>query len=110
MSKYKLGTISIDSDGTYWVDWVGEHDGGFGAGNLGSEEIDVLLRIVGNNMLKCDISYKDKVAMIETKNDPEDFKCCPVCKSDKVYYIGEVQTDHNFTHQCGECGHMGDFN
>lgn len=47
--------------------------------------------------------------MIETKNDPEDFKCCPVCKSDKVYYIGEVQTDHEFTHQCGECGHMGDF-
>ena len=71
-SKHVIGRISIAEDGKWWVTWWGEHaeQGGvqFTQGNMGSEDLQLLLSIVAKNMERCEDEYHK---VIERKNNED---------------------------------------
>lgn len=63
--KWRIGTISIDENGMWWVYWLGFHaqQGGieFSPGNMGMNNIEDLLTIVAKDMQRCEGHYKDLI-------------------------------------------------
>ncbi len=70
-TAYRIGTISVNKEGMFWVHWTGEHAGQggleFGAGNMGSTDLAFLLKSVGKNMLRCKEQYVKGIELIEAK-------------------------------------------
>lgn len=61
----QIGKIYIDEAGVYWCYWQGTHNdqGGpqFTGGNLGMEDPEGLMKIVGSNIAECKDLYLDEI-------------------------------------------------
>ena len=71
--KFKLGDICIDADGTWWVQWFGYHaqQGGhvLGSGNMGSTDIESLMKIIGRKLNECTDVYLAEIAKRTTADE-----------------------------------------
>lgn len=62
---YQIGEIAITEDGSWYVYWYGNHaeQGGisFTKGNLGSDDIQGLLKIVSKDLEKCKDIFLEQI-------------------------------------------------
>lgn len=74
---FKLGTISMDEDGIWWVHWAGTYkeDGDlkFGPRNIGNRNLNTVFNIVQSDMRNCKAIYLYQIERFkQEKATPEE--------------------------------------
>jgi hypothetical protein len=68
VDTYKIGSIALSADGTWTAYWVGNHVDGFGPGNLGSKDLDLVLKILKTDLLKNQDKYLERIKENEQRS------------------------------------------
>ena len=75
---YKVGHISVDADGQWWVHWAGtyldEGEVAFGPRKTGGYNLTQALNVVRLNLERCKDLYVDQIRALEEANNVQEME------------------------------------